>query len=259
MTGARWGVGLLVAVLALSGCERGEDDELAPRPTPSPSATPSPTLRPPAQVPLGGADWSSADVVWAHGSTLHVGSRTVDLAPVAVERVVATPTGAYVLARGELWSVDLRRAEGTRLPRVERVGLARDGGALLVDLAGDRGRRAYDLVTGRLRPGPAPAPLTRADQRRGPGDYTVARAADGSPEVTDADGAPVDVVDLPERFTHEVWPTRSSVVGVATAADGSTVVRCGLDATDGDQARCTTLGDVTDDQDVVFAVAALPG
>lgn len=247
-------VGLLVAVLALSGCERGEDDELAPRRTPTPSATPSPTLRPPAEVPTGGADLSATDVVWAQGSTLHLGARDVDL-PVTVERVVATPTGAYVLARGELWSVDLRRAEGTRLPRVERVGLSRDGGALLVDLSGDRVRRAYDVATGRLRAGPAPAPVTRAEQRRGPGEYAVETAADGSPEVTAADGSPVDVAGLPDRFTPEAWPTGSTVVGVATAADGSSVVRCRLDGA----ARCTTLGDVTDDQDVVFAVAALPG
>ena len=248
-------VGLVVAALAVSGCQRGEDDELTARPTRTVTVTSTPTPSAPDRVPLGDADWDAGEVVWAQGSDLHVGDRTIDLAPVAVEQVVATPRGAYVLARGELWSVDERRAEGTRLPQVERVGVSRDGRSLLVDLAGGGPRRAYDLVTGRLRDGRAPAALTTAEQRRGPGEYAVRQAADGAAEVTTAEDVRVRVAGLPERFTPEVWPTPATVVGVATAADGSTVVRCRLDGA----ARCTTLGGVTDDREVVFAVAALPG
>ena len=247
--------GVLALALAAGGCTRGQDDELAPRPTRTVTVTPSPTVSPAAEVPVGRASFEGR-VVWAQGSDLHVGDRTLDLAPVRVDRLVATPRGVYVLARGELWSVDLQRAEGAGLPRVERVGLSRDGGSLLVDLAGNRERRAYDVATGRLQPGRAPAPLTRDLQRAGPGEYAVTRAADGSPEVTAADGSTVEVADLPDDLVPEVWPTPSRVAGSATAADGTrSVVSCSLEGA----ARCTTLGEVVAGEPVRFAVAPLPG
>lgn len=247
--------GVLALAVVMGGCARGQDDELAPRPTRTVTVTPSPTVRPPDRVPVGRAAFEGR-VVWAQGSALHVGDRTLDLAPVRVDRLVTTPSGVYVLARGELWSVDLRRAQGAGLPRVERVGLSRDGGSLLVDLAGDRQRRAYDVTTGRLQPGPAPAPLTREVQRTGPGEYAVTTAADGSPRVSAADGSAVEVADLPDRLRPEVWPTPSRVAGVATATDGSeSVVSCSLEGA----ARCTTLGKVRAGEPARFAVAALPG
>ncbi|ROR89725.1 hypothetical protein [Nocardioides aurantiacus] len=247
----------LALCLTAAGCQRGQDDELEPRPTRTVTTTPSPTLQPPATVPLGGASGFTDDgLVWAQGSELHVGGRTLDLAPVTVEGLVATPDGAYVLARGELWSVDLRRAEGTTLPGVERVGLSRDGRRLLVDLRGDTRRRAYDLATGRLVPGPAPAALTARARAAGPGEYAVTSAADGTPRVTGPDGTEVTVPDLPERFVPEAWSTPTTVAGRATAADGATShVSCRLDGA----ARCTTLGDPEADEPVVLAVAALPG
>lgn len=247
--------GVLALAVVAGGCERGQDDELAPRPTRTVTVTPSPTVRPPDEVPVGQAAFAGR-VVWAQGSDLHVGDRTLDLAPVRVDRLVTTPRGVYVLARGELWSVDLRRAEGAGLPRVERVGLSRDGESLLVDLVGDRERRAYDVTTGRLRPGRAPAPITRALQQAGPGEYAVTTAPDGSPEVTAADGSAVEVADLPDRLEPEVWPTPSRVAGLATATDGTeSVVTCTLDGA----ARCTTLGEVVPGEPVRFAVAPLPG
>lgn len=247
----------LALCLAAAGCQRGQDDELTRRPTRTVTATPGPTVRPPARVPLGGAAGFTDDgLVWAQGSELHVGSRTLDLAPVPVEGLVATPEGAYVLARGELWSVDLRRAEGTALPKVERVGLSRDGRRLLVDLAGDTRRRAYDLTSGRLVPGAAPAPLTARARAAGPGEYAVTTAADGTPRVTGPTGDEVTVRDLPHRFEPEAWPTPATVAGRATSADGArSHVSCRLDGT----ARCTPLGDPDSDEPVVLAVAALPG
>ncbi|WP_445257880.1 hypothetical protein [Nocardioides aurantiacus] len=246
---------VLAGCLALAGCGRGQDDELTPSPTRTVTVTPSPTLQPPDRVPTGGATGFDDQVVWAQGNTLHVGGQALDLSPVAVEDVVATPTGAYVLARGELWSVDLQRAEGAGLPRVERVGLSRDGRSLLVDLAGDTRRRAYDVGTGRLVGGRAPAALTAAERRTGPGEYAVTAAADGSPEVTSATGEPVDVAGLPDRFEPRTWPTASTVAGLATSAAGeSSVVSCSLAG----RARCRTLGTVDGSEEVVFAVAALP-
>lgn len=248
--------GVLTLVLTASGCQRGQDDELADRPTRTVTVTPSPTVQPPDRVPLGGATGFTDDLVWAQGNTLHVGGRELDLSPVAVEDVVATPTGAYVLARGELWSVDLRRAEGAGLPTVERVGLSRDGRSLLVDLAGDTRRRAYDVGTGRLVEGRAPAALTAADRRTGPGAYAVTAAADGPPTVTTAAGDPVEVADLPDGFEPRTWPTASTVAGLAEAADGNrTLVSCSLAGA----ARCRTLGTADGPEEVVLAVAALPG
>lgn len=260
MTG-RTGVAALALGLALgpgvAGCARGQDDELTPRPTRTVTTTPSPTVQPPATVPLGGATGFTDDgLVWAQGSTLHVGSRTLDLAPVSVEGLVATPDGAYVLSQGELWSVDLRRAEGTSLPGVERVGLSRDGRRLLVDLRGDSRRRAYDLASGRLVGGAAPAPLRARVRAAGPGEYAVSSAADGTPRVTGPDGGEVTVLDLPDRFVPETWPTPTTVVGRAGASDGSRpTVSCRLDGTP----RCAPLGDPDSDEPVVLAVAALPG
>ena len=108
---------LALAVLA-GGCTRGQDDELAPRPTRTVTVTPSPTVRPPDEVPVGRAAFGGR-AVWAQGSDLHVGARTIDLAPVRVDRLVATPGGVYaVLATAISAGGDVTFVVATQVLRV---------------------------------------------------------------------------------------------------------------------------------------------
>jgi hypothetical protein len=148
-------VGLLAAALVVvaAGCETTTDDEMVPRPrktvTRSTSPSPSPSAAP-ASVPVGDGKISPDDVVWAQGSELHVGRRSVDLSPAGVESFVVVPGGVYVLFNGELWFTDLTRLRGTGLTDLTSLGATADRSRILVSGADGEATTsfAYDARTG---------------------------------------------------------------------------------------------------------------
>ncbi len=160
---------LLSALLLLAtGCQLGTDDEMEP-PTRTVTASPSPEVTAvPATVPVGRGVVSASDVVWAQGSRLHVGNRSVDLSPVAIDAFVSVPGGVYVLQQGELWYTDLTRLKGTGVTGVTDLGVTADGSRVLVTVAtsGAGSAYAFDTATGRAV----------SSARRGAGDAGGATA-----------------------------------------------------------------------------------
>lgn len=144
---------VLVAVsLALAaGCRvGGTDDEMA---RPDRTVTVSPTASPaavPSRIPVGSAGLSPGSPVRAEGSTLRVGKRTVQLAPLQVDSPVVAPGGVYFRNRDELWFTDLGTARATGFARVSGLTVSRDGSVLsfLDDASSPGVRRSYDTTTG---------------------------------------------------------------------------------------------------------------
>jgi hypothetical protein len=220
---------LLAATLLLAtGCTIGEDDEMVP-PTRTVTASPSPDVTAaPASVPVGDGDVSPDDVVWAQGSALHVGRRSVDLSPAALEAFVVVPGGVFAVASGELWFTDLARLRGTGLTGV--TGLQTTAGAdrILVTLGGAGGTTyAFDTATGQSVSPDGVVPLTPEDRLWGP-DRAGMRVPDG--------------------FRLAGWAGDRTFYGVATPRPGAgSVVSCSLDTR-----RCTTLGRLEGSPPVIF-------
>ena len=148
--------GVLVAVLVMitSGCELSQDDEMAPRPTKTvtKSAKPGTAKSTPAPktLPVGEGAITPQSVVWAQESTLHYGTKQVDVSPLRIDSFVVVAGGVFFLSRRELWFTDLSRVRGTGFAGVTRVSTTADGAALRVDLGtGSGGVHAYDLSTGK--------------------------------------------------------------------------------------------------------------
>lgn len=169
----RSGLAVVLAALLLAGCARGTDDELQPRPTPTVTVTADPVQELPERLDLASDLDFTEEVVWAAGTDLHVGGRTVGLAPLQPEELVVLPTGILVRTGTEVWFTAGRQAQGLPLPPVTSLGVSRDGSQVVLGL-GDRDEPvAYDLV-GRLVDPRAVAP--RRDEQRvvaGPGDLPV--------------------------------------------------------------------------------------
>jgi hypothetical protein len=221
---------LLVSALLLvvGGCELGTDDEMAPPTrtvTPSPSAS---TVAVPATVPVGKGPVTLRDVVWAQGSRLHVGRRSVDLSPANVDAFVTVPGGVYVLARGELWFTDLARLRGTAITGVTGLGVTADGARILVTVgsAGAGSAYAFDTATGRAVSAAGTHPVTPAERLRGP----------------DRQGVPV-----PSGFELAGWAGPDTFYGTAGQGSTSAVISCSLSAR-----ACSRLGQVDAAQPVVF-------
>lgn len=274
------GVALVSALLA--GCGGAPDEETVPRPARTVTATVTPSPQPvalPSEVPVGSGAVGPGDAVWAQDSTLHVGTRQVDLAPLGVDSFVVVPGGVYFLDRGELWFTDLARARGTGITGVTGLAADQDGTAILVETGGggDEGRaQGYDATTGSAVPPEDVEPATVED-RLGPVDELVLRPARS--DVTDRSGAPVRVrtgpgrfgvvggdgerlvlVDVPRRqrvpvsgtvgdgFELVGWTGPASVFGLALDdARPSAVVEC-----DAEERRCTRLGRVDAGRSLVF-------
>jgi hypothetical protein len=157
-------------LLLVSGCEPGQDDEMVP-PTRTVTASPSPDVTAvPDTVPTGRGVVAPDVVVWASGNTLHVGRRSVDLAPVGLDGFVAVPGGVYVVRDGRLWFTDLTRLKDTGITGVTRLGATADASRILVDVAtpGAGATYAFDAVTGSAVSPDGLTPVTAAERLRGP-------------------------------------------------------------------------------------------
>lgn len=216
----------LGAVLVLgSGCQISEDDEMV-QPTRTITASPSaaPTAAPDS-VPVGHGPVSTDDVVWSQGSALHVGDRTVDLAPVTIESFVVVPGGVFLLASGELWLTDLTRLRGTGITDVTALGVTADASRVLVTAAGSA--YAYDTISGR---GVGPQGLE---------PLSAQRRIDGPSRAG---------VTTPAGFEVAGWAGEKTFYG--TGSEGgrpTTVVSCSLESR-----TCARLGAVEGTEPVLF-------
>ena len=278
--------GALVAVLVAitSGCELGQDDEMAPRPTRTVTKFPSPaptTTAAPTRIPVGQGRISPEGVVWAQESTLHFGTRQVDVSPLRIDSFVVVAGGVFFVSRGELWFTDLSRVRGTGFMGVTRVSTTRDAGALLVESsAGSAGVYAFDLATGASMP-PAQVEAATDEDLRGTPERVVLRPAGSNPAAPSA--APVDARLGPGRFgvvggdderlvvfdatTRKRvplkgvmgngfqlvrWQGRSAFFGVALDnGKPLAVLNCNLS-----NRSCTTLGKPVEGRSLVFESAA---
>ncbi len=190
--------------------------------TAAPSAAPT---APPATVPVGEGPVSPDDVVWAQGSVLHVGRRTVDLAPTTIESFVVVPGGVFVLASGELWLTDLTRLRGTGLTDVTALGVTADASRLLVTGAGSA--YAYDTGSGRAVSPRGLEPLSAQQRLDGP-----SRAG----------------VTTPAGFEVAGWAGQTTFYGPVIAGGRPTaVVSCNLESR-----TCARLGATDGTDPVVF-------
>lgn len=204
----------VTALLVLvSGCAFGTDDEME-QPTRTVTASPSPdTTAVPATVPVGRGVVPLGEVVWAQGDRLHVGARSVDLSPVAVDAFVSVPGGVYLLHQGQLWYTDLTRLKDTGLTGVTGLGVTADGGRILVTVGASGGSAyAFDSVTGRAVSTEGLTAVTAAERLRGP----------------DRRG-----VSVPPGFELVGWAGPNTFYGVARSSSRSsgrptTVVSCVL-------------------------------
>lgn len=156
---------LVTALVGFSaGCATGNDDEMAPPPSPVTSAPSASPIAGPTVLPVGNGKVTRADTVWAQGGLLHVDRRSVDLSPVRIDAFVVTGGGVYLLSNGELWFTDLSRLRGTGLTGVSSLGVTADGARLLVTT--DAATDAYDTRTGRSVSSEGLEPLS-AQQRLG--------------------------------------------------------------------------------------------
>jgi hypothetical protein len=237
--------GLIGLVVLAAGCATGTDDELAPPPTRTVTATPSQSLAPaPATVPVGHGAVSPADVVWAQGSVLHVGSRRVDLGAVDTSALVVVRGGVFVLADGELWFTDLERLRGTAQTQVTHLRVSADAGRISVTdtRSGSPLQQGYDTRTGKAVRGRVDV-LTPQQFRAGPGRYQV-REGGGAPSVVDTQsGQAVPVSGLPASFELRGWTGDSAFYGVA----GRAVIGCDLV-----RHQCTSKGRATGSDPLVF-------
>jgi hypothetical protein len=245
-------VGVLVASLVLlaGGCATGTDDEMAPAPTRTVTATPSQSVAPaPATVPVGHGNVSPADVVWAQGSELHVGDRSVDLSPVEVDAFVVVEGGVFVLSGDELWFTDLSRLRGTGQTDLTQVRVNTDATRLVVTdtRSGRPLDQAYDTGTGKAIRGEVET-LTPDQQRSGPGRYDLKLTSGGTAHVVEAATGDTMPVTPPARFDVGRWLDDSTFVGTGEPQRGHVrVVRCKVDAR-----TCSVLGARPTDAPVVF-------
>jgi hypothetical protein len=265
--------GILVALLVTltSGCELGQDDEMAPKPTRTVTKSPAPKV--PARVPVGQGKVSPTSVVWAQESKLHFGTSSVDVAPLRIDSFVVVPGGVFFVSRSELWFTDLSRVRGTGLMGVTRVSTTKDANALRVELAtGADQVYAYDLDTGESMPPARAVPATDADLRGTakrvvlpPGGPVEARRGPGRDGLVGGDGGHLVVFDavthrrvplkgvVGSGFKLVRWQSGTAFFGVAVGDDGNplAVVSCNLSSR-----SCATVGKPDPDLSLVFESAA---
>jgi hypothetical protein len=245
------------ALVLASGCTVGQDDEMAP-PTRTVTASPSsPVPAVPKIVPVGQGKVGPKDVVWAQGSRLHVGTKSVNLSPVGIDGLVVAPGGVYLLSSGELWFTDLTRLRGTGLTGLAELGETADHTRLLLTPTKAGGETdaapayAYDTRTGRAVSSKGLEEVSRQDRLQGPGRYRVTVPAQGAPvAVETSSGVRVPLKGAaPENFELGGWADATTFYGVASKGGRPTsVVSCDLT-----KATCTSMGAIQGSDLVLFS------
>ncbi len=163
---------VLVALAVLTaGCAAGgPDDETEPRPTPTVTVTGDPVQELPARLDLA-SDLDFADeVVWAEGTTLHVGARTVELGTLDPAQLVVLDTGILVRTGTDVWFTAGRRAQGLPLPPVTSMAVSQAGDQLVLGLADREEPVAYTLDGTRVASEAVGEPRTPQRVVEGPGE-----------------------------------------------------------------------------------------
>jgi hypothetical protein len=119
--------GIVLALIALvaTGCG-APDDEAAPPPRPTPTVAPV-VLHDLPDLPVGTADLGPGHRVRAHGSSLVVDGRTIDLAPMRVDELAVVVGGVFFRNGTELWFTDLARARAAGYGDVHSLVASSDG------------------------------------------------------------------------------------------------------------------------------------
>lgn len=241
----------LGATLALAaGCATGPDDELAPPTPPTTTSTPAPTAAP-VVLPVGHGPVGPSEAVWAQGSILHVGRRSVDLSPAAADAFVVVPGGVFLLRASELWFTDLTRLRGTGLTSVTGLGSNLAGTRLRVEqrAGGHRQVLGFDTATGHEVPASEVSVAPPAERLRRAG-LEVALGPGGRPLVTDTRRQRRVVLSgaVPTRFELGGWAGPWRFYGVSRPRVGPAAV-VGCDVRSG---RCARWGAVAPGDPVVF-------
>jgi len=152
----RVAAGVLLLLLAASGC--GAPDDETARPTPTVTVTPA-SLEDLPDLPVGTGPVGPGDRVRARGTSLVVNGRTVDLAPMRIDEFAVVQGGVFFRNGTELWFTDLDRASATGYGDVQSLVASSDGRRLaFLDLQhgphDDYGTPlamsvAYDATTGK--------------------------------------------------------------------------------------------------------------
>src|SRR5215216_4364330 len=106
MSGSRLGGTLLALALAAAGTGCGAADDETVRPRATASATPQ-ALEELPDLAVGTGGVGPADRVRAQGSSLVVGGRAIDLAPMHVDEFAVVSGGVFFRNGTELWFTDL--------------------------------------------------------------------------------------------------------------------------------------------------------
>ena len=126
VSGARWGAAALTVVLAATLGACGAPDDETERPTATTTLPPEvPTDL--ADLPVGHGKVGPGDRVRAHGNTLRVNGRAIDLAPLQVNDFAVVEGGVFFRNETELWFTDLGRAEPTPYTDVQSLVASPDG------------------------------------------------------------------------------------------------------------------------------------
>lgn len=117
---------LACAAVLLAGCATSPDDEMVPRPTAvttlvSRAASPLPRLTHGASTYVQGVPARVRD------GSIHVGPRTVSVAPLRADQAVASRGGTYFLNAGELWYLGGHGARSTGFDAVTHLVVSADG------------------------------------------------------------------------------------------------------------------------------------
>jgi len=148
---------LLGASLLVAGCGAPDDETTPPVVT---TTLPPETPKDLPALPVGHADVGPGDRVRADGSVLHVGGRSVDLAPMRIGELAVVKGGVFFLNGTELWFTDLGRARATGYAHVRSL-VASTSGSRLAFLDLEHGPKdkdgtplaisiAYDATTGKF-------------------------------------------------------------------------------------------------------------
>lgn len=113
---------VILLAFAFAGCQAASDDA-GVAPTVTTTVTPNPVVEVPS-IPVGHAGISKNAVIWAQGSTIHVGKQTIDVAPLDVDEFVAARGGIYFTSHDQLWFTDLIRARQSGLSRIDNVTIS---------------------------------------------------------------------------------------------------------------------------------------